>query len=158
MRRTALAAIVIAVTGALGGGQPVDAASTGLDLATTGSVMAGVTSAQTGGQELAFSFSTKNNSTTTSATLGVTFTVTNGTLNANDYICPLIGNHFDINADTPACEPGVLGPGKTASTGLLVATKNSGTLTVKACSSNLDNNAVDPVPSNNCRTLSVKIV
>src|SRR5690349_41637 len=119
--------------------------------------MAGVTSAQTGGHELAFSFSTKNNSTTTSASLAVTFTVTNGTLDATDYICPLISNHFDIDPDTPSCEPGVIGPGKTASTGLLVATKNSGTLTVKACASNLDS-PVDPVPSNNCKTLSVKIV
>jgi len=157
MRRTALAAIVIAVMGTLAGAQAVSAASTGVDLATTGSVMAGVTSAQAGGQELAFSFSTKNNSTTTSVSLAVTFTVTNGTLNATDYICPLISNHFNINADTPSCEPGVIGPGKTASTGLLVATKNSGTLTVKACSSNLDG-LVDPVSSNNCRTLSVKIV
>src|SRR3954447_13167091 len=131
MRRIALAVTVIAVVGTLGGAQAVAAASTGVDLATTGSVMAGVTSAQTGGHELAFSFSIKNNSTTTSATLGVTFTVTNGTLDGSDYICPLISNHFNINADTPSCEPGVLGPGKTARTGLLVATKNSGTLTVK---------------------------
>jgi hypothetical protein len=136
-------------------------ATTGIDLSMSGSVVAGVTSAQAGlGQEVAFTFAMKNKSTTSTANVAFMFTITNGTApDTGDYICPLITNHFDINPDTPACEPGFLGAGRTAQAAILATPGVAGTMTVKACALNYNSApAPDPVPSNNCKKLSVKIV
>jgi uncharacterized repeat protein (TIGR01451 family) len=134
-------------------------ATTGIDLSMTGSAVAGVTSAQWGvGQEVAFTYALKNKSTTASANVSFTFTITNGTApDPGDYICPLIRNHFDILPDTPACEPGALGAGGTAQAAILATPSAAGTMTVKACAQNLSATVPDPVSSNNCKTLSVKI-
>ena len=146
---TATAALIFTFPMASGG------ASTGVDLGITGGTVAGVRSAQQG-QELGFSFTVTNHSTTGSADLAVTFTVTHGTAGISDYICPLISNHFNINPDTPACEPGFLAYGKSTGTAILVTPTGAGTMTVKACASNLAG-TTDPTPSNNCKTLSVPI-
>jgi hypothetical protein len=127
-----------------------------VDLSITGSTVAGFTKAQHG-QELPVVFTIKNRSTTTAAEISFYFTLTHATASAADYTCPLITNHFNINPDTPACEPGTLGFGKSTSAAILVTpTIYSGTVTVKACAQNLSGNA-DPVPSNNCRTISIAI-
>jgi uncharacterized repeat protein (TIGR01451 family) len=135
-------------------------ATTGIDLSMTGSVVAGVTSAQSGsGQEVAFTFALKNHSTTSSANVSFTFTITNGTApDAGDYICPLVRSHVDIYPDTPSCEPGTLGAGGTAQAAILATPSAAGTMTVRACATDLSATAPDPVSSNNCKTLSVRIV
>ena len=134
-------------------------AATGIDLSMTGSVVAGVTGAQAAsGQEVALTFALKNKSTTASAEVSFTFTITNGTApDAGDYICPLVRSHYDIFPDTPACEPGTLSAGGTAQAAILATPGAAGTMTVKACASNLSATAPDPVSSNNCKTLSVRI-
>ena len=131
------------------------AATTSVDLAMTGSVVAGVKSAQPG-QEVPFLFTMKNNSTTSSATADFVFTVTNGSADVSDYVCPLISTHYNINPDTSACEPGVLGVGKATQAAILVTAKATGTTTVKACVHN-ESATPDPVTSNNCKTLSLPI-
>jgi hypothetical protein len=130
-------------------------ATSGVDLGITGSTVAGVHSAQQG-QELGFGFTVTNHSTTRSADLAVTFTVTHGAANISDYICPLISNHFDINPDGSSCEIGSLAHGKSTGVAILVAATGAGTMTVKACASNLAG-TTDPTPSNNCKTLSVPV-
>ena len=82
----------------------------------------------------------------------------NGTVGGGDYICPLVGSGFDINPDSPSCETGMLGPHKTTQAAILVDTPSTPgvTMTVQACGSDL-NGSTDPVPGNNCTTLSVPI-
>jgi Domain of unknown function DUF11 len=131
------------------------AATGSVDLGVTGSIFAGVTSAQ--GQEIPFGFTTTNHSGSASADVAVKFTITNGTAaSGSDYVCPLISNHFDIDHDTSTCEPGTLSHGRTTMDGVIVTPVRAGTVTVKACVTGLG--STDPVPSNNCKTLSVKEV
>ncbi|MDQ1742712.1 MAG: hypothetical protein QOE23_1051 [Pseudonocardiales bacterium] len=127
-----------------------------VDLSITGSTVAGYTKAQHG-QELPVVFTIRNRSTTTAASIAFYFTLTHATAAASDYTCPLITNHYNIDPDTPACEPGTLGYGRSTSAAILVTpTIYSGTVTVKACAQDLDGYA-DPVSSNNCRTISIAI-
>ena len=160
MRRriTVLAALAVTCLGTFAATRPSEATTTGVDLSMTGSVVAGVRSAQPS-QELAFVFTLHNRSTTTSAESSFTFTVKNGTVEGpEDYVCPLVASHFDINPDTPACEPGTLAAGKTTQAALLVKTPSAGgvTVTVKACARDLDGYS-DPVASNNCKTVNIAI-
>src|SRR6195952_5391243 len=155
MKKGILGSLALAAVGILLGSSATQAATTGVDLSTTGSIFAGLTGAQTG-HEIVFSFTFKNHSTRKSAALEVTFSMTNGTADGSKYICPLIRNHFNINPDTPSCEPGALPPTKSETVGILVTPKTSGTMTVRACASN-ESNAPDPVPSNNCKPLSLAI-
>jgi hypothetical protein len=157
MRRTAItvfaalgAACTVGVTSS--GSQAV---TSGLDLAMTGSVVAGVSGAQLG-QEVPFTFTMTNKSTSTSADVEFVFTVTNGSTDSGDYVCPLISDHFNINPDTPACEPGVLQARRSTRAAILVTPKATGTMTVKACAGNLQSIA-DPVSTNNCKTLKLSI-
>ncbi|MDQ1739940.1 MAG: hypothetical protein QOE53_1592 [Pseudonocardiales bacterium] len=132
------------------------ATTSSVDLAITGNTVAGYTKAQHG-QELPVIFTIKNRSTTTAASVAFYFTLTHATAAAADYTCPLISNHFNIFPDTPSCEPGTLGYGKSTSAAILVTpTIYSGTVTVKACAQDLDNYS-DPVSSNNCKTVSIAI-
>jgi hypothetical protein len=131
------------------------AATTTVDLSITGSTVTSYTAAQAG-QELPVVFTMRNHSSTTGVSVDFYFTLTNATADASDYICP-IASHFLINPDTPACEPGTLAAGKTTSAAILVTpTISSGTVKVKACA-NDENNYPDPVPSNNCKTVSIAI-
>jgi hypothetical protein len=132
------------------------AAGTKVDLSIAGGTVAGFTSAQAG-QELPVSFTMTNRSTTTSAQVDFHFFLTNATADKSDYTCPLISNHFNIFADVPSCEPGTLAHGQHTSAAIMVTpTANTGTVTVRACAENL-NNYVDPVSSNNCKTISIPI-
>lgn len=159
--RTRLAAVAVLVVTGLGtfaATKPGEATPTpGVDLVMTGSVVAGVTGAQPG-QELAFVFTLTNKSRTASDDTSFTFTVENGTVSGSDYICPLARSGFNINPDSPACEIGMLGPHQATQAALLVETPSTAgvTMTVKACGSDLTGTA-DPVPGNNCRTVSVPI-
>lgn len=131
-------------------------ATTGVDLGMAGSTVAGYTSAQSG-QKLPVTFTIKNHSTTTSATVDFFFTITHATADASDFVCPLVSNHFNIVPDTPACEVGVLGAGKSTSAAILVTPKiTTGTVTVRACAMN-ETGSPDPVSSNNCKTVSIPI-
>jgi hypothetical protein len=156
MRKIALAALALSLTGVLAGATSSDAATTTIDLATTGEVAPTIKSAEVG-RELVFLFTTTNKSTTASADLGVEFTVKNGSVHSSDYICNLMTTHFAINPDTPDCETGFLAPGKGTRNAILVTATATGTMSVKACSLIL-NNYSDPVASNNCKTLTVQIV
>jgi hypothetical protein len=132
------------------------AATASVDLGITGATVAGYTSAQYG-QELPVSFTIKNHSTTRSADVAFYFTISHATADMSDYVCPLVTGHFNIDPDTPACEPGVLAAGRSTSAAIMVTpTISSGTITVKACAQNLDGTA-DPVSSNNCKTVSIPI-
>jgi hypothetical protein len=132
------------------------ATTSSVDLAITGNTVAGYTKAQYG-QELPVVFTIKNRSTTTATEVSFYFTLSHATAGGSDYTCPLISNHYNINPDTPACEPGVLGYGKSTSAAILVTpTIYSGTVTVKACAQDLTGYA-DPVSSNNCKTVSIAI-
>lgn len=126
-----------------------------VDLGITGSPVAGVAGAQVG-QELGFTFTVTNHSTTTAADLGVKFTVARGNVTISDYICPLITTHFNINPDTPFCEPGWLPPGKSTSAAVLASSQGTSPLVVRACAVN-DSAGTDPVSSNNCKTLTIPI-
>jgi hypothetical protein len=154
--RTKLAAVpVIVVTGlgTLVATTSSEARPAGVDLAMTGSVVAGVTGAQSG-QELAFAFTLRNRGTVPIDT-SFTFTVENGTV--SDYICPLVSSGFNIDPDSPACETGWLDAHKTTQAAILVQTPSAaGVMTVRACASDL-NGSTDPVPDNDCATLRVPI-
>jgi hypothetical protein len=134
------------------------ATTTSVDLGMTGGTVAGFTKAQPG-QELPVVFTMKNHSTTRSASVAFYFTLSHATAADpdSDYTCPLISNHYNIFPDTPACEPGTLGYGKSTSAAIMVTpTISSGTVTVKACAQDLSNYS-DPVSSNNCKTVSIAI-
>ncbi|MFL6137662.1 MAG: hypothetical protein ACJ74O_07670 [Frankiaceae bacterium] len=158
MRAAALAALALTGLCTFVVTRSSEASTSDVDLSMTGSVVAGVTGAQPS-QELAFVFTLKNKSTTTPAATDFTFTVKNGTVSGGeDYVCPLVGSRYDIFPDTPACEPGTLGPGKTTRAAILVETPSAPgvTMTVRACASD-ELGSTDPVPSNNCKTLRVPI-
>jgi hypothetical protein len=130
------------------------AATANVDLSITGGTVTGFTTASSW-QELPVSFTMRNRSGT-AVSVDFYFTLTNATADGTDYVCPL-ANHVLINPDTPACEPGILGAGKTTSAAILVTpTISSGTVTVKACA-NDENGNPDPVPSNNCKTVHIRI-
>lgn len=155
-RRTALfAGLGLALVGStLPGTSVSNAATTSVDLAMSGSVVAGVTNTFDTGRELAFAFTLKNKSTTTTEPSDFVFSITGGTAaDYSDYICPLIGSRTPINPDTPACEPGDLGPGKSTQAAILV-TQTAHPLVVKACA--FGESYPDPVSSNNCKSLTVK--
>jgi hypothetical protein len=146
----ALAATLSLVTGSS------QATTTSVDLGITGSTVAGFTGGQAG-QELPVAFTMKNHSSTTSADVEFYFTVTNATAGIADYTCPAISNHLNIFPDTPACEPGVLRPGKSIGAAIMVTPKAGvRSVSVKACAYNLDNYA-DPVSSNNCKMVTIAI-
>jgi hypothetical protein len=132
------------------------AATTKVDLSITGQTVAGYTKAQYG-QELPVMFTMKNRSPRTATSVAFSFTLTNATADGSDYTCPLISNHYNINPDSPNCEPGVLGHGASTSAAIMVTpTIVTGTVTVQACAEDLESHG-DPVSSNNCKTVSIPI-
>ena len=131
------------------------ASTTSVDLSITGGTVAGFTGAQVD-QELPVSF-TMTNHGSVATPVDFQFTVTNATADGSDYVCPTVGNRFNINPDTPFCEPGFLGAHKQTSAAILVTpTISSGTVTVRACA-NDEANHHDPAPGNNCKTVSIPI-
>jgi len=131
------------------------ASPTNVDLSITGGPVAGFTAAQPW-MELPVSF-TMTNRGSIATPVDFQFTITNATASGEDYVCPLVGDGFLINADTPFCEPGVLGSHRKTSAAILVTpTITSGTVTVQACA-NDEADHHDPVPSNNCKTVSIPI-
>ena len=131
------------------------ASTTSVDLSITGGTVAGFTGAQAD-QELPVSF-TMTNHGSVATPVDFQFTVTNATADGSDYVCPTVGNRFNINPDTPFCEPGFLGAHKQTSAAILVTpTISSGTVTVRACA-NDEANHHDPAPGNNCKTVSIPI-
>jgi hypothetical protein len=130
------------------------ASPTNVDLAITGSVVAGVTSAQSS-MHVPFSFTVTNRSASP-AGLTITFTLTGGSASSEDYVCPLVGTGADISPDTPSCEPGNLAGHRSTSAAIIVTPTAAGTMTVQACVSN-ETGAPDPVASNNCKSLSISV-
>jgi len=130
-----------------------EASSTKVDLSITGFVVAGVTLADST-QHVPFSFTVTNRSAG-DAPLTITFTLTGGSAaDAGDYVCPLVGTGADISPDTPSCEPGILAGHHSTSAAIIVTPTATGTMTVQACASN-ETGASDPVPDNNCKSLSI---
>jgi hypothetical protein len=130
-----------------------DASTANVDLSITGGTVTGFTSSASD-QVLPVSFTMRNHSAT-SVPVDFFFTLTNATADATDYVCP--AGHALISPDTPACEPGFLAGGRTTSAAILVTpTISSGTVTVKACADN-ENNNPDPNRSNNCKTVHIRI-
>jgi hypothetical protein len=156
MRKTAVGFFAVAAACTIGAAtSSTQAATPTLDLAMTGSVVAGVSGGQSG-QEIPFTFTMTNKSTSTSANVAFVFTVTNGATDSTDYVCPLVSNHYNINPDTPACEVGTLPTGRSTQAAILVTAKATGTMTVRACAIN-EANLTDPVSTNNCKTLRLPI-
>jgi hypothetical protein len=151
-----LCAGLLALTTALLVGSATSQASpANVDLSISGGTVAGFTGAQPD-MELPVSF-TMTNHGSIATSVDFQFTITNATASGEDYVCPLVGSGFLINPDSPFCEPGVLGAHKQTSAAILVTpTITSGTVTVRACA-NDEANHHDPVPSNNCKTVSIPI-
>ncbi len=153
----ALACSLFAVSLAAGA-TTTGAATTSVDLSITGGTVSGFT--HSGGFPLLpVSFTIRNNSTTTNAgDIEISFKWTNTTTPSyEDYLCPQTSSHTLINPDTPACEPGGLGAGKTTGAALIVTPKPGVTsVSVTACAMLIDGHT-DPVSRNNCKTVSISI-
>lgn len=131
-----------------------DAATTKVDLGTTGSTVAGYTAAQLG-QELPVMFTMTNHSRTTTTDVAFVFTVSNASV--DDYVCPTISTRLNIETDGQYCEPGSLRAGKSTSAAIIVTPAIAlGTITVQACATSLDGHP-DPVQTNDCKTISIPI-
>jgi hypothetical protein len=130
------------------------ATSSGVDLSMSGYVVSGLRSASWP-SHVAFAFAMKNRSSTTSADISFTFSAVHGT-GINDganYICP------GASPDTPSCEPGSLAPGHIAQAGIIITPPRNTPyhrMFVTACASDLSG-TTDPVPSNNCKQLTIAI-
>ena len=132
-----------------------DAATAKVDLSITGGTVTGFTRSGPE-QELPVVFTMRNHSGTTSVSVDFFFTLTNATADGTDYVCPQ-SNHVLTGADGPSCEPGYLAAGRTTRAAVMVTpTISSGTVTVKACANDESGNP-DPVPSNNCKTVHIRI-
>ncbi|HJQ03352.1 MAG TPA: hypothetical protein VJ851_17280 [Jatrophihabitans sp.] len=132
-----------------------DAATAKVDLSITGGTVTGFTRSGPE-QELPVVFTMRNHSQTTSVSVDFFFTLTNATADGTDYVCPQ-SNHVLTGPDGPACEPGYLAAGRTTRAAIMVTpTITSGTVSVKACANDESGNP-DPVPSNNCKTVHIRI-
>jgi len=154
-----IAAVGLAIGSALGvQSAGASAAAPTTDLAVTGSVAGGLRSTGETSHALAFSFDLKNkgpNAVTSSADMTYS-KVHNGFV--VDQLC-VMANGIGFNADSPTCEPGTLAAGESTHMVLLLkptAGALNRTLTVQVCASTEDSE-VDPVSSNNCKTLSVRL-
>jgi hypothetical protein len=120
-------------------------------LSIKGSVVAGVTAVSSNsGHDLTFDFTIRNRG---SDPVAIDFDYTTTDAQVLDYICPLISNGTDINADSPACEPGTLpGHGVTQSAIVVQTPSSAGTIVVQACADD-DGNGATP----RCTALSVPV-
>ena len=175
MRKTIWLAAALSTVAAFAGMSPALAktgragrmAATAPDLSMTGFVVAGVRSVQFPSMHVPFSFTETNHGTTTVVDTIFNFTITHGTASSNDYICPLTSNPgpgrgtpgTDIQVDGNQCEIGNLAPGASTRAAIIVTpTIPTGTVSVKACTLAPALVNPDPVPSNNCKTLSITIM
>jgi Domain of unknown function DUF11 len=149
----AIGAVTAVAAGALTAAVSSQAATPGVDLGITGSVVTGVTHVDIG-QEVPFTFTMKNHSSTRTANVAFAFTNT-ATAGGDDYLCATT-THSTVSPDTPDCEPGDLLAGQSVNAAIMLHATRSGTLTVTACALNL-NGTPDPVSSNNCKTLNVTV-
>jgi hypothetical protein len=132
-----------------------DAATARVDLSLTGGTVTGFTRSGPE-QELPVVFTMRNHSRTTTVGVDFFFTLTNATADGTDYVCPQ-SDHVLTTADGPSCEPGYLAAGRTTRAAVMVTpTISSGTVTVKACA-NDESGYPDPVPSNDCKTVHIRI-
>jgi len=134
------------------------AAAPTTDLAVTGSVEGGLRITVETSHLLAFTFDLKNkgpNGVTSSADMTYS-KVRNGFV--VDQFC-VMTNGVGFNADSPTCEPGTLAAGKSTHMTLILKPTQGAlnrTLSVQVCASTEDSE-VDPVSSNNCKTLNVTL-
>jgi hypothetical protein len=134
------------------------AAAPTTDLAVTGAVAGGLRITGETSHLVAFSFDLTNkgpNAVTSSADMTYS-KVHNGFV--VDQLC-VMSNGVGFNADSPTCEPGALAAGKSTHMTLIMkptAGALNRTLSVRVCASTEDSE-VDPVSSNNCKTLSVTL-
>jgi hypothetical protein len=134
------------------------AAAPSADLAVTGSVAGGLRILGEPSHLVAFTFDLKNkgpNGVTSSADMTYS-RVHNGFV--VDQLC-VLPNGTGFNADSPSCEPGALAAGESTHMTLILkptAGALNRKLTVRVCAST-EGSEVDPVASNNCKTLSVTL-
>jgi hypothetical protein len=146
---------IIGLIGLVANSSGSAASPTSVDLSITGAVVAGVTSAE-GSMHVPFSFTVTNRSGT-AADIVIGFTLTGGSApDGRDYVCPLVGTGADINPDGTFCEPGLLAGGRSTSAAIIATPTATGTMTVQACVS-AKTRGPDSVPSNNCKSLSIRI-
>jgi hypothetical protein len=132
-----------------------DATTAKVDLSITGGTVTGFTRAGAE-QELPVVFTMRNHSQTTSVSVDFFFTLTNATADGTDYVCPQ-SDHVLTGPDGPSCEPGYLAAGRTTRAAIMVTpTISSGMVSVKACANDESGNP-DPVPSNDCKTVQIRI-
>jgi hypothetical protein len=134
------------------------AAAPRTDLAVTGSVAGGLRVLGEPSHLVAFTFDLKNkgpDAVTSSADMTYR-KVHNGFV--VDQLCVMV-NGVGFNADSPSCEPGTLAAGESTHMTLILkptAGALNRTLSVQVCAST-EASEVDPVSSNNCKTLSVTL-
>jgi hypothetical protein len=144
-----VAGLVLAtVTGA--SAAPSGAAAAGPTFALHGTAVGGIKVIQTS-QTLTFLFRETNEGPGSAPEDLVLTTLTNATVAAMTCVLP---NGFAINPDTPACEPGFLSPGQSASSVITtnVTGGSGGVASARLCLFNENTGVTGP-----CKTVSVKI-
>jgi hypothetical protein len=155
--RKALVILATIILVAAAGTSISEAKSQGADLAVSGVVAGGETSTESS-HLIVFVFTLTNKGPEGTADSSADLTVTDVTGgNIIDTMC-VLPNGFGINPDTPSCETGPLRVHQSVQDTYVLQPSGSGvTVSVRACSSN-EAGIPDPVASNNCKTLAVKIV
>jgi hypothetical protein len=154
-RRLAVSAAAAALT-TVGLAVPATPASaaTGPDLAISRAYVAGGITSATAGDTLTFVFNARNNGPGP-ADLAITL-IWAHYVERTDLTC-VLPNGATFEPDGDNCEPGIIRPGQHPSSMVLTGVATGRDIDVKACVTNLSATAVDPVRSNNCRTLRVDL-
>ena len=131
-----------------------EAATTTADLSISASRLDGMTSADQF-TNTGFNATVTNKGPGPSTAADIHFTATGGTI---DRVICVNATHGAFISDGDICEPGGLAAGQSAKGTVIVSPTAAagGKVTVRACAEGLDP-GVDPVASNNCRTLSVAL-
>jgi hypothetical protein len=125
-------------------------AAAGPTFALHGTAVGGIKVIQTG-QTLTFLFRETNNGPGSAPEDLVLTKLTNASVTAMTCVLP---NGVAINPDTPACEPGFLSPGQSASSVITtnVTGGSGGVVSARLCLDNESTGVIGP-----CKTVSVKI-
>jgi hypothetical protein len=159
-RITAGCAALLVCTGAvIALGAVSEAATTSADLAVTGSVVGGITKVAGHEHGLVFSYTLTNKGPNASGgSADLVLSVTGGSF--TDIAC-IPPTHTPINPDGTFCEDGPLSSGQSSKDVAIVAptAASGGKVTMRACAMNeAGADATDPVSTNNCKTLSVRVL
>lgn len=159
-RRHLAAAAAAAALTALGLAVPIpaSAAVANPDLAISRAYVAGGVTTATAGDSLTFVFNARNNGPGP-GDLAITLIWAHNvdrTAPTSSLTC-VLPNGATFEPDGDNCEPGIIRPGQHPTSMVLTGVATGRDIDVKACVTNLSADAVDPVSSNNCRTLRVDL-